>query len=109
MGDDARRTILSRRARFVAAAMITTAVAATDCKPRPCLDIVKPLDEDDAAISPRVCLSQPMVCLSPVPRIEDAGGGGPDPGGPIGPPLPPDAGPDGAATPRPRVPPPKPG
>ncbi len=93
-GDDARRLILARRARFVAAALASVAVTAgvaagteacgggveqtdagSDAAPRPCLDIVP----DDAA--PRPCLdiapdasdddAGPKPCLAP--PLDDGG------------------------------------
>lgn len=85
MGDDAKRTVLARRATFIAAAL-ATAVATTDCKPRPCLSVKKPV-EDDETTQPRACLSQPVVCLSPPPMVRDGGTDASDP--PIGPPSPP--------------------
>lgn len=86
--DDAKRLILARRARFVAAALAGVAVAcggsaepetclspvftptdggkdAADAEPQPCLEPLPPDASDDA---------EPQPCLSPLPP--DAGDGG---------------------------------
>jgi hypothetical protein len=74
MGDDARRRILERRAKFVAAALGAAAVA-SNCKAEPCLSAVptesakpKPAPED-ASVAPADTgpLEQPMPCLSEAP------------------------------------------
>lgn len=76
-GDDARRLILARRARFVAAALASVAVTAgvaagteacaggveqtdagSDAAPRPCLDIAPDASDDDAG--PKPCLAPPL-------------------------------------------------
>lgn len=92
--DDAKRLILARRAKFVAAAIAGIAVACggseadpepclspvlqprdagpdadananVDAQPQPCLDVLAPDASDDA---------EPQPCLSPLPP--DAGDGG---------------------------------
>jgi hypothetical protein len=75
MDDDARRTILARRARFVAAALSgltvsTTAVAQT----RGVSEEPGGKDLDDPGLGPRVSL-QPLVCLEPPlpPQLADDG------------------------------------
>jgi hypothetical protein len=90
-GDEARKLILARRARFVAAAF--AGVAATcggACEPDPCLSIA--MDERDLDGgndgTPQPCLTpevfpdsgtdaQPQPCLTP-PIDFDAGDGGDD-------------------------------
>ena len=94
--DDCRRTILSRRARFIAAALASAGLTAASCNksnveanPQPCLSAPPP--RYDVA-PPQPCLEMPMsddgappqpltpppepppqVCLSPMPTPEDAG------------------------------------
>lgn len=83
MGDDeARRLILARRARFVAAAL--TGITAAMCggeedgaNPRPCLDVA----QDGGR--PQPCLdvapdAEPQPCLAPLPpdASDDAGDAG---------------------------------
>jgi hypothetical protein len=87
--DDARKRILERRARFVAAAIAT--LGSSCSRPQPCLSAV-PLQEHDAATptkaaespdagAPVPCLeiepppsAAPAICLSPMPpRKTDAG------------------------------------
>lgn len=84
MSDDAKKTILARRARFVAAAMASMSLACgkEHADPQPCLS--EPYHPPDAAPAPsdtappQPCLSataataEPMPCLS-VARPEDAG------------------------------------
>jgi hypothetical protein len=79
MGDDeARRLILARRARFVAAALtgLTAAMCGgteDEANPRPCLDVAQ-----DGG-TPQPCLSTvedaaPQPCLDVVPDAGDGGG-----------------------------------
>lgn len=70
--DDLKNLILSRRARFVAAALAATGLAS--CSPTPCLDIAVPptdasTDANDAAKDAPT--DAPQVCLAPIP--EDSG------------------------------------
>jgi hypothetical protein len=90
MDDDAKRTILARRARFVAAALSGVAVAGCDrCNPLVCLE--PPLATDGGATTttttrPTACL-KPVVCLAatveptPAPSAEDTTIGPPSPEG----------------------------
>jgi hypothetical protein len=82
MSDRARRTILERRAAFIAAAVASMGAAAS-CDPRAnaCLSAtpdesakhVTPADVGVPDTSPRVCLTEsPEPCLSP-PMPRDAG------------------------------------
>jgi hypothetical protein len=100
--DDAKRLILARRARFVAAALAGVAVAcggATDeGDPQPCLSI-RPTDGGIDSAKPQPCLEPsvdedagPQPCLSPLPP--DAGDAGDADAGPQPclSPLPPDGG-----------------
>ena len=74
--DDAKRLILARRARFVAAALAGVAVACggstQDADPQPCLSPPsQPRDAgSDADAGPRVCLEAP---LEDAGSDEDAG------------------------------------
>ena len=92
--DDAKRLILARRARFVAAAVAGIAAACggstEDSKPKPCLEPV--LRDAGADADPKPCLTplppdadvvvdagadadaEPQPCLSPLPP--DGGDGG---------------------------------
>lgn len=99
MSDDARRQILQRRARFVAAAVTSLGIA-TSCgekpKPQPCLSQTAtptsdagPPPAEDTGTAPTVCLSvapqeagpeadivsepSPKPCLSQPPPQQDAG------------------------------------
>jgi hypothetical protein len=86
--ESAKKTILSRRARFVAAAMMGAGAAScSTCTPEPCLSAAPITDT-----APVPCLSAaPSVCLSPTAMPSDTGATtGRDP---------PDAGPDAAAPP----------
>ncbi|MBK7395903.1 MAG: hypothetical protein IPJ34_06240 [Myxococcales bacterium] len=91
--DDARRKILERRSRFVAAAISTIAIGCEPPAPQPCLKTAPPdamsapdegvaedasAPEEDATTVPQPCLS-PQVCLSPVPPPDT---GPPDTGTP---------------------------
>ncbi len=82
MSDEARKVILQRRARFVAAALASVALGTACTKdrtvePHQCLSPPPPQEEDAGPPpvpcleppSPEVCLSQPPpgVCLSPPP------------------------------------------
>jgi hypothetical protein len=62
--ENAKKTILARRARFVAAAMMGVGLASCEgkCAPSACLKIA--VSEPDAA---------PMPCLSPPALLPDAG------------------------------------
>jgi len=69
--DAARRTVLARRARFVAAAVASVGLACgkTDAIPQPCLE---PVPADAAA--PMPCLTVTMTAdTPPPPRPADAG------------------------------------
>lgn len=95
MSDEARRRILERRAKFVAAALGAVAAAANCAKPEPCLSAVanektppKPAPEDASVpdvkdnVHPAACLSEaphpapdappPMPCLK-IAMPRDAG------------------------------------
>jgi hypothetical protein len=96
--DEAKRLILARRARFVAAALAGVAVACggstDDADPQACLSPpYQPRDagsDADADAAPQPCLeplppdagddAEPQVCLSPLPPdagdAGDAGDGG---------------------------------
>jgi hypothetical protein len=90
--DEVKKLILSRRARFIAAAL---AITATDCKkktpsPGPCLEA--PIENEPSACLavPRACLKHgggnaPEPCLSQAMPPRDAG----QDGAPVGPPPPP--------------------
>jgi hypothetical protein len=91
MSDEAKRRILARRARFVAAAMTGAAVACGKEKaepPQPCLSVVyvPPDAGAEAAAPPAPCLTvappspavpdagaHPRPCLSIAPIPKDAG------------------------------------
>lgn len=66
MSDDAKKTILARRASFVAAAIASVGIACgkTQSSPEPCLAV--PMNHDPDAEAP------PMPCLSPVAAPVDA-------------------------------------
>jgi hypothetical protein len=88
--DDAKRLILARRARFVAAALAGVAVACggSEAEPEVCLSPLAPRDAggDAADAQPQPCLeptfdagkdAEPQPCLSPLPPdAGDAGDGG---------------------------------
>lgn len=60
---DSRRRILERRARFVAAAIASVAVAQVACEKQPqaCLSVMpRPAPEDDAAVEEETA---PLPCL----------------------------------------------
>jgi hypothetical protein len=79
--DDAKKIILARRARFVAAAVASVGIACGKTEsgpPMPCLSIAVP---NDAEPPPQPCLSvplppdagpPPMPCLSPMPADASA-------------------------------------
>jgi hypothetical protein len=79
--DDCKRIILSRRARFIAAALASAGLTAASCNksnveanPQPCLSA--PPQNYDAAPPPLETPPPeppPQVCLSPLPMPEDAG------------------------------------
>jgi hypothetical protein len=83
--DDCKRIILTRRARFIAAALASAGLTAASCNksnvdanPQPCLSA--PPQNYDAAPPPQEqppVEPPPQVCLSPVPMPED--GGAPQP------------------------------
>ena len=61
MSDDAKKLILARRARFVAAALAGVSIACgkdNASNPEPCLAV--PIEPADAASRPRACLSAPI-------------------------------------------------
>jgi DNA polymerase-3 subunit gamma/tau len=79
--DDCKRTILSRRARFIAAALASAGLTAASCNksnveanPQPCLS-APPMDYHAAPPRPETPPPEPppQVCLSPMPPPEDAG------------------------------------
>lgn len=72
---DARKIVLARRARFVAAAIAGVGIACSDPKhPEPCLAPMPP-DPGDHRPGPNVCLSvSPAPCL----EIPPADAGAPD-------------------------------
>lgn len=64
MSDEARKLILARRARFVAAAMVGAGLGAgAACTPQPCLE--PPIHTGGS--------ESPMPCLSVAPTPPDAG------------------------------------
>jgi serine/threonine-protein kinase len=70
VSDDARKKILARRAKFVAAAVAGIAVACgKEPAPQPCLSATP---VDDASVPPQPCLSPPQPCLSVYYPPEDA-------------------------------------
>lgn len=73
MTDDAKRTILARRARFVAAALAGIGVACGKTEaPQPCLS-TRPASTD-AAAPPPDAEAPPEPCLSQRLPPKDAGG-----------------------------------
>ncbi len=103
MSDDARKAILSRRARFVAAALTAVGTSAMDgCKPQPCLEPT-PVDAEmraapaDAGTAPvdkksdaaEETMAPPEPCLK-IAMPQDAG---PPPMPCLSVALPPDGGP----------------
>ncbi len=82
--DDAKRIVLARRARFLAAAMAGVAAGSCD-RPRACLE--PPMVTSTAPTAPTVCLSPP-VTPRPDAGIEDASTATAD-DAMIGPPAPP--------------------
>ena len=67
MSDDAKKLVLARRARFVAAALAGMTIACGKEKaPHPCLDV--PPAEDASAPTPQVCLSAAPQGWSPPPE-----------------------------------------
>lgn len=106
---DARKIVLARRARFLAAAIAGVGVACSDPKhpPMPCLE---PMADPDAGMDaggaePQVCLSvaepEPQPCLQPLPP--------PDAGAPDSAPVAADPTPPPTTTAKPKKPPhPKP-
>jgi len=76
MDDDAKRRILARRAKFVAAAI--AGIAATSCddcnKPRTCLSATA------VTVPPGPCLSVPVTVDAGEQTAIDAGGGAADAG-----------------------------
>ncbi len=72
--ESARRTVLARRARFVAAAVASVGIAcgkstSNDAPPGPCLSVA--IDRDAGPVPP------PQPCLKPMPRAEEDAGGAP--------------------------------
>jgi hypothetical protein len=75
VSDDAKKTILSRRARFIAAAIAGTGIACgkDNASPQPCLEVAyEPPDggADAARPPPRPCLSPalPRDASAPTPH-----------------------------------------
>ncbi len=66
--DDAKKIILARRARFVAAAVASVGIACGKTEagpaPMPCLSVTIPSDGEAPASDPG---PPPMPCLSPLP------------------------------------------
>lgn len=90
--DDARRKILERRSRFVAAAISTIAIGCERPPPQPCLSPIAPDDigsgpddaapdastaAEDATTYPHPSVTTPP-CLTPMPNPPDAGPPKPD-------------------------------
>lgn len=71
MSDDAKKLILSRRAKFIAAAVASVGIACgkKEEPPHPCLSV--PFLREDAG--------QPQPCLQPVPPETTATDAGPQP------------------------------
>jgi hypothetical protein len=80
--DESKRIILTRRARFIAAALASAGLTAASCNksnvdanPQPCLSA--PPQNYDAAPPPppheAPPVPPPQACLSPMPMPEDAG------------------------------------
>ncbi|MBK8999765.1 MAG: hypothetical protein IPM35_28950 [Myxococcales bacterium] len=73
MSDDARKAILARRARFVAAALAGASLGAACAKdrgPDPVMCLSPPIEHsDDGGPPPMPCLEPPppQVCLDPPP------------------------------------------
>jgi hypothetical protein len=85
VNDDAKRKILARRARFVAAAIAGAGISISCGKSQPCLSVTH-IPDPDAAPAPQPCLSEPeppapsstqqaapMPCLEVAPPPRDAG------------------------------------
>ena len=69
MSDDAKKAILARRAKFVAAAVVGLGTASCDsCYPKPCLSVAYVGD----AAPPRVCLSPPVMTVDAGASVQDA-------------------------------------
>lgn len=86
MDDQAKRIVLARRARFIAAAMAGVAAASCD-RPRACLE--PPMATATATTSPAACLKPPHVA-PPDAGVDNAstkGAGSED--ATVGPPAPP--------------------
>lgn len=79
--DDLKRLILSRRARFVAAALAATGLAS--CSPTPCLDIANPPNDASSDAAKDAPSDGPQVCLAPIP--EDSGADAPNDANDAGP------------------------
>ena len=112
MGDDPRKRILERRARFVAAAIASAGLAGCE-RPQSCLQVITPVPEAmdagkatndasevdtapdaTAATPPQPCLDvAPMPCLSPMPPPPPDAGATKDTGSKAGGTSKPDAGP----------------
>lgn len=74
MSDDARRAILARRSRFVAAALTGIGVACGKAAaPQPCLEVAP----DATETAPMPCLSSPYVPRDAAAEEGDAGSAGP--------------------------------
>jgi hypothetical protein len=79
--DESKRIILTRRARFIAAALASAGLTAASCNksnvdanPQPCLS-APPQNYDAAPPEPHEPppVPPPQACLSPMPTPEDAG------------------------------------
>jgi len=107
--DDARKIVLARRARFVAATVASFGLAACSDPKHPPMPCLEPIADPDAGVDagapePQVCLSvappeppEPQPCLSPMPPPQDAGA-----------PIATDPTPPATATPKKPLPPKKP-
>lgn len=91
--DEARRIILARRARFVAAAVTINAAAAVAAACEPCLSPTGPI-EPDGAVPDGGRDATPQPCLNVVQPPTDAGDAGDATPQPCLSPLPPDGGDD---------------
>jgi hypothetical protein len=71
MSDDAKKLVLARRARFVAAALAGMTIGCgKENAPHPCLDV--PPGEDANALVPQVCLTAPVPSPPPPDASSDA-------------------------------------
>lgn len=73
MSDDAKKTILARRAKFIAAAVASVGVA---CRAEPCLSVMPPSDAAQGSTPQADAAPDPVACLAyvaPNPQPDDAG------------------------------------